>query len=112
MGLCPGPGQAMSLVCKHLLVEGLVQGVAFRYCTLRTAAEQQVTGWVRNLRDGRVEVLVEGELHNVERLVAWCADGPDGASVEQVTVTNRTHKGKYQTFQIETTAHEPHTDAA
>ncbi len=68
----------------HLLVSGLVQGVAFRAYTVDEARRLGVAGWVRNLADGRVEVEAEGDRRALEALVAWCRRGPPAAQVDDV----------------------------
>jgi acylphosphatase len=68
----------------HLLVSGRVQGVFFRGATVDEAARLGVAGWVRNLQDGRVEVLAEGERGALEALVAFCRRGPPAARVDRV----------------------------
>ncbi|HLI16389.1 MAG TPA: acylphosphatase [Acidimicrobiales bacterium] len=72
-------------VARHVVVAGRVQGVWFRHSLRREAERRSVTGWVRNLADGRVEALLEGSPSDVEALVAWCARGPRGARVAGVT---------------------------
>jgi acylphosphatase len=64
-----------------------VQGVYFRAETCRRAEEAGVAGWVRNLPDGSVEAVLEGEEEAVSRLIAWSRRGPDGARVDAVDVT-------------------------
>lgn len=76
------PGKAHA----HVLVEGQVQGVSFRYATVTEARRLGVAGWVRNTPDGRVEIEAEGERSQVERLVAWCRHGPPAARVDDVQV--------------------------
>ncbi len=71
----------------RVIVSGQVQGVGFRYHTRRVADRLGVTGWVRNLPDGTVEVEAEGDEKSVEDLVAWLADGPAGAQVRHNRVT-------------------------
>lgn len=71
----------------HLLVSGLVQGVAFRAATVDEARRLRVAGWVRNLPDGRVEAEAEGERSSLDALVAFCRRGPPAARVEGVAVT-------------------------
>lgn len=73
---------------KHLLITGKVQGVWFRESTREAAERFQASGWIRNLPDGRVEVLIGGEPDAVERLVEWCHHGPSRADVEEVVVTD------------------------
>ena len=70
----------------RVLVSGRVQGVGFRYFTQRTAAELGLTGWVRNLRDGRVEAVAEGERANLEQLLAAIRRGPPSSRVADTQV--------------------------
>lgn len=71
-------------ICMHCLVSGRVQGVSFRHYTRKQANQLGVSGWVRNLRDGKVEVLVCGEAKAVERLCTWLYQGPPLAEVAEV----------------------------
>jgi acylphosphatase len=68
----------------HVWVRGQVQGVWFRESTRREAEAQGVAGWVRNLADGRVEAVFQGEDRAVDHLLAWCGRGPETARVEAV----------------------------
>lgn len=81
-------------------IEGLVQGVNYRYATRQKAQELGVTGWVRNMRDGSVECLLEGEQDKVEALIRWCHHGPSGARVEKVTTHREEYTGDLQGFSI------------
>jgi acylphosphatase len=84
------------LVARRFLVSGRVQGVGFRYHTHAAAVREGVTGWVRNLDDGRVEALVEGDAAAVDRVEQALRNGPPGARVDTVTAvavpTHRTHQ--------------------
>jgi acylphosphatase len=71
---------------RRIVVSGRVQGVWFRETCRREAEAAGVAGWVRNLVDGRVEVVAEGRPAPVERLVAWCRGGPPRADVHHVEV--------------------------
>ena len=75
----------MSVSCWHLLISGRVQGVWFRHNTRLTAHNMgDLSGWVRNLPDGRVEVLVQGPGEKVAALRHWCQQGPPLARVEHI----------------------------
>jgi acylphosphatase len=75
------------MLCKHLIISGRVQGVWFRE-SMRIQADQiGITGWVRNLSDGRVEAVVCGPSDNVDLIVAWARKGPRLAHVLDVEIT-------------------------
>jgi len=76
-----------AIITRHLVVHGLVQGVGYRWSMVQAAQRLGVRGWVRNRRDGKVEALVAGEPDAVEALVHWARQGPAGARVEAVDVT-------------------------
>ncbi len=71
-------------VRAHVWVSGRVQGVWFRDACRDRARAERVTGWVRNLIDGRVEAVFEGPVAAVDRMVAWCHEGPPRAHVIDV----------------------------
>ena len=68
-------------------MSGWVQGVFYRWSAKEAAKRLGLNGWVRNLPDGRVEAVFEGEKSNVEQIIDWCGTGPPGASVARVEVT-------------------------
>ncbi len=70
----------------HILVEGRVQGVGFRWSALRKAKELNIYGYVRNLPDGNVEIWAEGEENHLETFLAWCRQGPPAAHVINLTL--------------------------
>ncbi|MEM3094950.1 MAG: acylphosphatase, partial [Nitrososphaera sp.] len=70
----------------HVLVSGKVQGVYFRQNTKQVATQHKVAGWVRNLPDGRVEAILEGDEAAVNEVIKWCHVGPPKASVQDVNV--------------------------
>jgi len=84
----------------RVIVTGLVQGVNFRWHTRQTALGLNVTGWVRNLPDGRVEGCFEGEEPDVAGLVAWCRRGPDWARVDGIEVTQDSYRGEFDGFEV------------
>ncbi|MFB7949236.1 acylphosphatase [Kitasatospora phosalacinea] len=81
------------MIRRRVLVSGTVQGVFFRDSCRRAAAETSVAGWVRNLPDGRVEAVFEGEPAAVDRMVAWTRRGPSRAVVERVEVLEEQPEG-------------------
>ena len=83
-----------------VIVHGRVQGVAFRHCTSQRARELKVTGWVRNLPDGAVEGLFEGDDSSVADLVEWCRSGPPAARVDRLEVQKGNYSGEFDEFTI------------
>lgn len=90
----------MAKARAHVFVEGLVQGIFFRSYTQDQAERSSVTGWVKNLRDGRVEAVFEGEKEDVQMLVDWCHKGPPGAHVTKVKVDWQDYRGEFSSFEI------------
>ena len=87
-------------VRARLLIAGRVQGVAFRWETQRAARRHQVTGWVRNLPDGRVEAVAEGSRAQVNNLIDWCRKGPPVARVDSLDIQWEDYAGEYRGFDI------------
>lgn len=83
----------MELQRRHVTVYGFVQGVGFRFAVERAARARGVSGWVRNLPDGSVEAVFEGEPEDAEALVGFCRAGPRGADVERVDVVAESPEG-------------------
>ena len=81
------------MIRRRLIVHGLVQGVGFRYSLARQAQSRGVAGSAANRPDGAVEVVLEGEPDAVESLVRWCEDGPRGAVVQRVEVSDEQPEG-------------------
>jgi len=84
----------------HVFVRGKVQGVFFRANTRNKAQELGITGWVRNLPDGRVEAIFEGEKQKVEEIIEWTKRGSPIARVEGVEVEFEEYKGEFNDFEI------------
>jgi acylphosphatase len=81
-----------------VIAHGRVQGVAFRHYTCQRALELGVTGWVRNLPDGAVEGLFEGDYSAVAALVEWCRIGPPAARVDRLDIRECTYRGEFKSF--------------
>ncbi len=90
----------MANVRAHVFVSGLVQGVFFRQRTKQLAEGRGVRGWVRNLEDGRVEAVFEGEDTEVNALVDFCRKGPSGAQVTKFDVEFETFLGEFRNFKV------------
>ena len=83
----------------NVLIEGRVQGVGFRAATVRQAHLLRLGGWVRNLSDGRVEALIQGERGAVDRMRSWLLQGPPAARVSGVSHTEIATERHYERFE-------------
>jgi acylphosphatase len=84
----------------RVFVKGKVQGVFFRQALKVKAIQNGVFGWVRNLDDGRVEAVLEGNEENVNTLVEWCHGGPANARVEDVDIRNEKYSNEFSKFDV------------
>ncbi len=84
----------------RVLVTGKVQGVYFRLTMKDVAGQNGVSGWVRNLDDGRVEAVIEGDDAGVGRVIEWCHAGPADARVDEVAVTDEAPAGMSSGFKV------------
>jgi len=84
----------------RLFVTGRVQGVFFRQSLKAKSIQNDVFGWVKNLQDGRVECLLEGNEENISILVEWANSGPANAIVENVEVHNEKFDNEFTTFDV------------
>jgi len=96
-----GPSGSAPACAVQLTVSGRVQGVGFRWFVVQEAEAAGVTGWVRNLPDGRVEVWVEGEAEAVRSLEDAVARGPRHARVTEVERRPQTPTGRFREFGVE-----------
>lgn len=92
----------MTILKRRVLitVSGRVQGVFFRAATRREAERLGLTGWVRNLPDGAVELTAEGEAGAVDRLIRWCQSGPTLARVDRCRVEEGAPTAEYSAFTV------------
>lgn len=88
-----------NIICLRAVISGKVQGVGYRYSTKDKARSLELVGWVRNLADGRVEAMAEGERTQVNILMEWFKQGPPMAKVDRVEI-DELSLGKYQDFTI------------
>jgi acylphosphatase len=84
----------------HVYVSGRVQGVFFRAATRQQAVALGITGWVRNLPDGQVEIVAEGAAEAVGRFLDWCRVGPPRARVEHCAVAEEPCRGEFDDFEV------------
>ncbi|MBI2870783.1 MAG: acylphosphatase [Candidatus Omnitrophica bacterium] len=84
----------------HALFSGMVQGVGFRYTTERIARHFQVTGFVKNLRDGRVEVVAEGEEQELKDFLSAIREGELGSTIRDLEIEWETARGTYDKFGV------------
>ena len=84
----------------HLFIRGRVQGVCYRLYARARAKELDLTGWVRNLPSGQVELVAEGPDDRLQALVAWCRQGPDYARVTRVDETREPPRSEFTDFEI------------
>ena len=91
------------MIRTHITIEGRVQGVGYRANTRRTANQLRLKGWVRNLRDGRVEIIAEGNEEMIDRLIQWCYRGPTSAYVSKVIIEKTEPTGEFNGFHVKST---------
>lgn len=84
----------------HLFITGRVQGVGYRYATYKKANELGLSGWVKNLPDGRVEAWIEGAPDSQNQLLTWCHQGPAFAHVIDIETHKKAPKNTYDSFSI------------
>jgi len=84
----------------RLYVKGKVQGVFFRQALKVMAKKHNVSGWVKNLKNGTVEAILEGEDLAVNSIVEWCHGGPANARVEDIEIRNEKYKGEFSKFEV------------
>ena len=88
------------LVRVHVFVDGRVQGVAYRFYAEKHASSLRITGWVRNLADGRVEILAEGSAKQIGTFLERLKEGPSLARVEGFEVRREQPTGEFRDFRI------------
>jgi len=84
----------------RVFIKGRVQGVFFRQALKVKAKQKNVFGCVKNLTDGRVEAILEGDEENVNNLVEWCHGGPANARVEDIEIRNEKFSNEFSKFDV------------
>ena len=90
----------MSMKQSHIFVTGRVQGVFFRQSTRVMAIKNNVSGWVSNLDDGRVEIVAQGETNNVDNLADWCKTGPANSRVDEFELSEENITNEFEDFEV------------
>jgi len=91
---------AMATVRRHVWIQGRVQGVNFRNAAKQVADQLHLTGWVKNLPDGRVEAVFEGAGDALEQVLTWCRHGPPASRVEELQVQAEPATGEFLRFVV------------
>jgi acylphosphatase len=84
----------------HLLIHGRVQGVWYRASTQETAKRLKIKGWVRNTPEGDVEAHIQGDEASVDQMVSWCRQGPPGARVDHIDISETGVSDEFRSFNI------------
>jgi acylphosphatase len=85
----------------YVLIKGRVQGVAFRWYTMKKAVDLDLYGYVRNLPDGEVEAEFEGYKKNILLMLDWCKTGPPSAHVEDIEIIEKKYSDRFKKFSID-----------
>lgn len=91
---------ASKKVRAHVVISGRVQGVFYRTSAKKMADKVGVKGWIRNLPDGKVEAVFEGDEDAVKQMISWCWIGPPGAKVMNIDVEWEEYLGEYKDFRV------------
>ena len=90
----------MKKQCVHILIRGKVQGVFFRQALKVIAKNNNVLGWVRNLKDGHVEAVLEGDNKSINSVIEWTHIGPANSRVDDIEVSNEEFKNEFSMFDV------------
>lgn len=88
------------MAAAQIFVSGRVQGVFYRASTREVALRHHLSGWVRNLSDGRVEAMLEGERENIEKVIEWCRLGPPAAAPSNLEIKWLKYSGSFSDFRL------------
>jgi len=90
----------MTKQCVHLFINGKVQGVFFRQALKVVCKKKNISGWVKNLKDGRVEAVLEGQDEAVNFVVEWCHAGSANARVDDIEIKNEKFTREFSKFEV------------
>lgn len=89
------------MTCLNLIVKGRVQGVFFRHYTRKRATDMGLTGWVKNLDTGDVEIIAEGTKEALKALLEWVWEGSPSSDVVDIKISWKEYTGRFREFEIE-----------
>ena len=92
--------QKDSKVRAHIFVSGIVQGVFFRASVKERAQDMGLRGWVKNLEDGRVEIVFEGKKEKIQEIIDWIKSEPGMWKIENIQLEWQTFRGEFDGFEI------------
>jgi len=84
----------------HLFITGQVQGVFFRSQAKQKARSLGITGWIKNLPNGQIEAVAQGDQNKIKQFIDWCEQGPQLAQVEKVEIKTEQYQSEYQDFEV------------
>lgn len=84
----------------HILIDGRVQGVGFRFFTRRQTSTSGITGYVKNLANGKVEVVAEGKESELEKFARKLKTGPSMARVTDIKISRKKYRGDFKSFSV------------
>ena len=84
----------------HVIISGRVQGVWFRVNTKKKADELDLSGWVKNTEDGKVEAVFEGDEKNIYDMIRWCSKGSTNSKVSKIEIFKKKYIKEYDNFSI------------
>lgn len=96
------------MAVKHILVSGKVQGVGFRKFVQKRAKQSSLRGWVRNLGDGRVEIMARGAEEDFAKFLDWIRRGPPGSIIEAFAESTSASEVSYDSFEVVADGEMPH----
>ena len=90
----------MAQVRARILIEGRLQAMNFRYNTQKQAKKWGLTGFIRSLADGRIEIEAQGEETDVEKILAWCQEEPQGSQIRSILYRYDEPQERYSDFNV------------
>ena len=84
-----------------IVISGEVQGINFRFFTKKKADELGIKGYIKNLENGNVEAIFQGDEDSIKKIINWCKKGPSSAKVDSIEINQIKLEKEYKEFKIE-----------